>query len=448
MTITYDPQDPAYWDETDLRGEMTRVFDLCHGCRMCFKLCPAFPSLFEMVDEFDDQDAARMTPAQQDRVVDECFNCKLCYVICPYIPGQSEWELDFPRLMLRAEQVRHRNEKQSLKAKLTTQALGRTDLAGKANTALAPLANKAIGTPGSATRKLMEKTVGIAAQRMLPPYARQRFSTWFTKRRAAGATTAPGAGAAERTGTALLFPTCIVEYQAPGVGQDLVKVCERNGVACELPEGEVCCGAPWLHAGDVDRFVEQGRKNVTTLAEALRAGGPDATVVVPQPTCSYVLKNDYVDYIGGPDAELVAARTKDAAEYLMGLHKDEGSPPLDTEFTGEVPEAVTYHAPCHLRAQNIGLKSRDLLKLTGTKITVVSECSGIDGTWGYRQENFDASRGVARKMANAVEKADNDAVAGDCHLANGAIVQETGRHPSHPVQFLARAYGIPEETRT
>lgn len=448
MTITYDPQDPAYWDETDLRGEMTRVFDLCHGCRMCFKLCPAFPSLFEMVDEFDDQDAARMTPAQQDRVVDECFNCKLCYVICPYIPGQSEWELDFPRLMLRAEQVRHRNEKQSLKAKLTTQALGRTDLAGKANTALAPLANKAIGTPGSATRKLMEKTVGIAAQRMLPPYARQRFSTWFTKRRAAGAATAPGAGAAERTGTAVLFPTCIVEYQAPGVGQDLVKVCERNGVACELPEGEVCCGAPWLHAGDVDRFVEQGRKNVTILAEALRAGGPDATVVVPQPTCSYVLKNDYVDYIGGPDAELVAARTKDAAEYLMGLHKDEGSPPLDTEFTGEVPEAVTYHAPCHLRAQNIGLKSRDLLKLTGTKITVVSECSGIDGTWGYRQENFDASRGVARKMANAVEKADNDAVAGDCHLANGAIVQETGRHPSHPVQFLARAYGIPEETRT
>ena len=445
MTITYDPQDPAYWDETDLRGEMTRVFDLCHGCRMCFKLCPSFPSLFEMIDEFDDQDAARMTPAQQDRVVDECFNCKLCYVICPYIPGQSEWELDFPRLMLRAEQVRHRNQKQTIKAKLTTQALGRTDLAGKANTALAPLANKAIGTPGSASRKLMEKTVGIAAQRLLPPYARQRFSTWFTKRRDAGITTAPAPGAESRTETAVLFPTCIVEYQAPEVGHDLVKVCERNGVTCELPEGEVCCGAPWLHAGDVDRFVEQGRKNVEVLAEALRAGGPDATVVVPQPTCSYVLKKDYVDYLGGPDAELVASRTQDAAEYIMGLHKDEGGPPLDTEFAGEVPEAVTYHAPCHLRAQNIGLKSRDLLKLTGTKITVVSECSGIDGTWGYRQENFDASRQVAKKMANAIDKADNDAVAGDCHLANGAIVQETGKRPSHPVQFLARAYAIPEE---
>ncbi len=447
MTITYDPKDAAYWDEADLRGEMTRVYDLCHGCRMCFKLCPAFPSLFEMIDEFDDQDAARMTPAQQDRVVDECFNCKLCYVICPYIPGQSEWELDFPRLMLRAEQVRHRNEKRSLKAKLTTQALGRTDLAGKANTTLAPLANKAIGTPGSRTRKLMEKTVGIAAARILPPYTRQRFSTWFTKRRAAGTTVPAATDRRGRTETAVLFPTCIVEYQAPEVGHDLVKVCERNGVVCDLPEGEVCCGAPWLHAGDVDSFVAQGRKNVAVLAEALREAGPEAAVVVPQPTCSYVLKKDYVDYIGGPDAELVAERTRDAAEYLMALHKAEGGTPLDTDFAGDVPEAVTYHAPCHLRAQNIGLKSRDLLKLTGTKVTVVSECSGIDGTWGYRQENFEASRQVAQKMARAVEKADNDAVAGDCHLANGAIVQETGAHPRHPVQFLARAYGIAEEDR-
>src|SRR5205823_815836 len=108
--------------------------------------------------------------------------------------------------------------------------------------------------------------------------------------------------------------------------------------------------------------------------------------------------------------------------------------------------AITYHAPCHLRAQNIGLKSRDLLKLTGTKITVVAECSGIDGTWGYRKENFGISRQVARKMAAAIERAGNDVIAGDCSLANGGIVQETGAHPVHPVQLLARAYGIPEET--
>jgi Fe-S oxidoreductase len=76
---------------------------------------------------------------------------------------------------------------------------------------------------------------------------------------------------------------------------------------------------------------------------------------------------------------------------------------------------------------------------------VVAECSGIDGTWGYRAEHYDASRQVARKMAAAIEKAGGDVVAGDCHLANGGIVQETGRQPVHPVSLLARAYGIPEE---
>jgi Fe-S oxidoreductase len=165
---------------------------------------------------------------------------------------------------------------------------------------------------------------------------------------------------------------------------------------------------------------------------------------VTQPTCGYILKKDYVDYVGGPDAELVASKTRDVAEYLWELHKGEGTE-LDKEFTGAIPATTTYHAPCHLRAQNIGLKSRDLLKLTGTKITLVAECSGIDGTWGLRAENFDLARGVAKKMADAITKADTEAVAGDCSLANGGIVLETGKTPVHPIQQFARAYGIDEE---
>src|SRR5690606_23651839 len=233
-----------------------------------------------------------------------------------------------------------------------------------------------------------------------------------------------------------------------GVGHDTVKVYERNGVECTLPKGMQCCGAPALHQGDVDGFRKMAEKNVAVLAAAIREGqaaGEDINVVVTQPTCGYVVKFDYRDYLRTPDAELVASKTMDVAEYLWErVHKGEGTE-LDKDFTGEVPATTTYHAPCHLRAQNIGLKSRDLLKLTGTKLTVVAECSGIDGTWGLRQENYEISRGVAKKMATAIDKADNEAVAGDCTLANGGIVQETGRIPLHPMQQLARAYGIPEE---
>ena len=431
MTVTYDPKHPKYFDEWDLRGELTRVYDLCHGCRLCVSLCPSFPTLFDLIDAKDGA-VEELTPAEQDQVVDECYQCKLCYVKCPYTPPH-EWELDFPRLMLRAEAVGTRQHS-TVKDKLTTQMLGRTDLLGKLATTTPRLANATVGKPGSTIRKTMEKVVGVAAERVLPPYAKTRFSTWFRKRR-------PSLGRPPQA-KVTVFPTCLVEYSNPAVGQDLVKVYERNGVSCGLPDKIGCCGAPWLHSGDFDHFTKEAARNVEVLAAAVRAGND---IVVPQPTCGYVLKRDYPEYLGTDDAKLVGAHTYDASEYLWRLHKGDGTE-LDTKFEGEVPETTAYHVPCHLQAQNIGLRSRDLLKLTGTKVKLVQKCSGIDGMWGFRADNYELSRKVIKPLVAGIEAADADVVVGDCHLANGAINQETGRVPQHPLQQLARAYGIaPEE---
>jgi Fe-S oxidoreductase len=433
LTTTYDPQHPKYFDEPDLRDELTRVYDLCHGCRLCFNLCTSFPTLFEFVDRHDG-DAAKLSMAEQDQVVDECFQCKICYVKCPYIPPH-EWELDFPRLMLRAGAVRHRKGTDGTATeKVAKKAMAHTDLVGAIAPRASSLANKVTTDgAGSVVRKVMEKATGISSQRVLPPYAKQRFTTWFRKR-------TPGF-VKQWQGRAAVFPSCFVEYMEPQIGKDLVKVYELNGIECSLAGTTSCCGAPALHGGDVDGFVETARKNVAALAEDVRQG---KDIVVPQPTCGYVLKNDYKVYVGGPEAELVAANTYDAAEYLMKVHKAADTS-LDTEFPGEVPDKVTYHVACHLQAQNAGLKSRDLMKLTGTKITLVNKCSGIDGTWGYRAENLAIAKKVAKPMGEAIEMAGNDVVTGDCHLANGAIFEETGSRPMHPLSMVARAYGIPAE---
>jgi glycerol-3-phosphate dehydrogenase subunit C len=436
MTATYDPTDPKYFDPAALREEVDRVFDLCHGCRLCFNLCPSFPTLFDFIDA-KDGDVSALTDAQHDQVVDECYQCKLCYVKCPYVPPH-EWELDFPRLMSRVHAVRQK-EGIPVKARLTDQFLGRTDALGKASVAAAPLVNWATGTPGSATRKLMEKTVGIASERLLPPYARQRFTTWFTKRRRSQASGKEGNAVS-------VFPTCFVEYMDPGVGRDLVGVFEHNGIECSLPEGTKCCGAPWLHSGNVEQFEAAARRNVSALAAEVRAG---RDVVVAQPTCAYVLKRDYPIYVKGAEADLVASHTYDPAEYLMKRHRDPDDPfTLADEFPGRqdgtVPDEVTYHVACHLQAQNAGLKSRDLLKAAGVKCSLVQRCSGIDGTWGYRAENYQLARQVAAPLAREIKAADNEVVCGDCHLANGAILQETGIQPQHPMQLMARAYGVPE----
>jgi Fe-S oxidoreductase len=376
-----------------------------------------------------DGDVAALTPVEQDQVVDECYQCKLCYVKCPYIPPH-EWQLDFPRLMLRAAAARPK----SLRTKVTNQALARTDQSGKLGSLAAPLANAVLGKPGSAVRKLMDRTVGIAAERILPPYARTRFTTWFKRR------PQPELPRTEQ-GRVAVFPTCLVEYQNPAVGQDLVKVYEHNGVRCDLPEGASCCGAPWLHSGEFAAFRKQAAKNVEVLARQVREG---KDIVVPQPTCGYVLKRDYPEYLKTADAELVGAHTYDAAEYLWNLHRGEGTE-LDTNFDGTVPASTAYHVPCHLQAQNIGLRSRDLMKLTGTKVTLVRKCSGIDGTWGLRSENYELARKVAGPLREELERAEADVIAGDCQLANGAIVQETGIVPMHPLQLVARAYGIEPE---
>ncbi len=434
MTITYDPKNPLYLDEADVREELTRVYDICHGCRLCFKFCSSFPTLFDYVDAHEDQDAGRLTPAQQDQVADECFQCKLCYVNCPYIPELHEWALDFPRLMLRHDSMRMANDQVPLRKRITTEAMGHTDALGKLATTIPTITNVVLGAkPGSMVRKLVEKTAGVSSVRLLPPYAKQRFSTWFKKR------SAPTL--AKKQGSVAVFPTCLVEYQQPGIGQDLVKVFERNGVECSLVDGAGCCGAPYLHSGDMDGFIKVATKQVKALAAAIR-GGKD--IVVPQPTCGYILKKDYVDYVGGPDAELVAAHTYDSSEYLMNLHKAEGTE-LDTNFTGEIAESISYHIPCHLRAQNIGLRSRDIMKLTGAKITLIDQCSGIDGMWGLKAGNEEFSVPIAKKLANKLEAANNQIVAGDCHLANTAINEQTGIIAQHPLQVVARAYGIAEE---
>ena len=432
MTITYDPHHPKYLDEADVRDELTRVYDLCHGCRVCFKYCSSFPSLFEMIDRHDDQDAGRLTPAQQDRVIDECFQCKLCYVNCPYTPGQHEWELDFPRLMLRANAMRRENKQVPARVRLTTSVMGRTDLLGKIATTV-PLVNKMIGADqGGMVRKLIEKTAGVSSVRLLPPFTKQRFSTWFNKR--------PKTRMTQRQGRVAFFPTCLVEYQQPAIGHDLVKVYERNGIEVELVDSG-CCGAPWLHSGDIDQFGKVAAKNIKVLADEVRKGND---IVVPQPTCSYVLKKDYIDYVGGAEAMLVAEHTYDAAEYLMKLQRGEGTT-LDTSFSGVTGQAITYHAPCHLRAQNIGFKSRDLMKLTGAKVKMVQQCSGIDGMWGLRAENAELAMPMAKKLGEAIEAANGEIIAGDCHLANTAITEQTGQEPVHPIQVVARAYGIAPE---
>lgn len=433
MTTIYDPRDDRYVDEADVRGEMTRVFDICGGCRACSELCASFPSLFEMLDRMRAPDAGLMTPAQQDRVVAQCHGCTSCVVQCPFAPGRDDADVDVPRLMLRARAMAHRNAIPSIRDHATTQVMARTDRVGRWAVRM-PFTDRIVSAaPGSVVRRLLSRLTGVSAGRTLPTFARQRFSTWFSRR--------PKVTMTRPRASVTVLPTCVVEYQAPAIGQDLVKVYERNGIECAIAQTR-CCGAPWLYAGDIDRFAKVAAGNVGVLADEVRRG---RDVVVADPTCSSVIEHDYPDHVPGADTELVAEHTFDAAEYLMRLHAA-GRGSLDTDFRGGVSTtSITYHAPCHLRAQNIGLPSRDLMALTGAIVRVVQQCAGSEVMWGLRAGNDRLGDELAGRLGATIDDLGGDVVVGDSHLANVAITEQTGREVTHPLQLLARAYGIAEE---
>jgi Fe-S oxidoreductase len=423
----YDPLDPVWFDASATRAERDRTFNICSDCRVCVKLCPSFKSLFAMIDELGGTEHVReLTVAQHKRVVDECYQCKLCYVICPYTPDQlQEWKVDFPQLMLRSLTVQAQHGGESRSARL----LARTDLQGKLATALAPLVNAS--TKVQPARAVMEKVTGISRDRLLPTFHKVRFSKWFRRRAAAAST-------GER-GEVALFPTCLVEYQEPAIGCAMVGVYERNGFACTLPDGQVCCGMPWLDAGDAERFRDAAQRNVTALLPAVEAG---MSVVVPQPTCAYTLKDEYPSFLGTEAAEKVAAATFDASEFLMARHREQ---PLDTNFDGTTYESIVWQAACHYRAQQIGPKSMQLMQLTGAKVQMVERCTAIDGTWGLRAENVELARRVAKPLMERIKESEAELVAGDCQLANVAIEEGSGKRPIHPLQVMARAYGIGDD---
>ena len=113
-------RDPLFTDPTALDAELTRVFDICHGCRRCFNLCQAFPTLFDLIDNSADMEIKGVDHADYAKVVDQCYLCDMCYMTkCPYVPPHP-WNVDFPHLMLRAKTAKFRAGKTRLRDRVLT----------------------------------------------------------------------------------------------------------------------------------------------------------------------------------------------------------------------------------------------------------------------------------------------------------------------------------------
>jgi len=419
-TAEWSYDDPEYWDAESLERELRRVGDICHQCRRCLPLCPSFPRLFDLVDA-SDEEIAGVSMAGFDEVNELCFHCKLCHNHCPYT-APHEWDVDFPLLMRRQQMQRARRDGTPLARKLTT----RTDWIGRIGSTAPALMNFA--NRNRVSRVLMEKTIGIHRDWVQPSYCAQTASRWWAQheRRGDGS-----------NGHAVFFATCSVNYSDPEVGRAAVEVLERSNVRVDL-HYERCCGMPFTDTGDLDAARRNAERNVAELLPAVEDG---AHVVVPGPSCSLLFKQEYPRLLGSEAARRVAAATRDLMEYLYELGK---ARKLDREFPQRLGR-VAYHAPCHLRHQNVGFPSRALLKLAGAEVELIDACSGVDGTWGMQARFHEQSLAVAGRLMERIEAARPDEIATDCPLSALRIQEVTGRKAVHPILLLWRAYGLAPE---
>ena len=424
-----DWKNPSFYDEQGLFKELERVFDICHGCRRCVSLCHAFPTLFDLVDESPTLEVDGIKKEDYWKVVDHCYLCDLCFMTkCPYVPPH-EWNVDFPHLMLRAKAVKFEKGESKLRDRILTS----TDTVGKLAgiPIVVQTVNAANRTP--VFRRALDKVLGVHPDAILPEYHSRTFRQRFES--AEGDAQASG----QTRGRIALFATCYGNYNEPNLGEDLVAVFRHNDIPVIIAEREQCCGMPKLELGDLEAVQRAKDANIPVLAKLVDEGWD---IVAPVPSCALMFKQELpLMFPDDPQVQKVKKAMFDPFEYLMLRHKEAK---LKTDFKKSLGK-IAYHVPCHLRVQNIGLKTRELLQMVpNTQIDTIERCSGHDGTYAVKSEFHDVSMKICRPVVDRVKASECDHYSSDCPIAGHQIENGLDRikKPEHPMALLRIAYDI------
>ena len=428
------------WREADftdgekLDAELRRVFDICHGCRRCFNLCNSFPRLFDLIDESKSGDLETVDSKDFEPVVADCTLCDLCFMTkCPYVPPH-EFDLDFPHLMLRYR-VKAFSEG---KVGAVRRRLNETDRNGRLAASAPGAANWAFGRGNTLTRPALESIAGIHKDADLPKF----HGRTFVKLAAPEVNReAPAAGR-----KVVLYATCFVNFNSPGIGAAAATVLAKNGVET-VNAYEGCCGMPQLEQGDIKRVGENAREIAAALVKHMDAG---YDIVALVPSCALMMKSEWpLIEPGDTNVKRLSEAVKDISEYVVDIAETEGLAPGLQPLDG----AVSLHFACHARAQNMGPKAQTLLRLIpDTEVGLIERCSGHGGSWGVMKDNFETALKVGLPAARQSLESGAKYVVSECPLARDHIIQgweklnadvDTSAAPyNHPIQLLALAYRI------
>ena len=429
-----------FYDRAALDEEARRQFDVCHGCRRCFNLCDSFPRLFDLIDESESGELDTVASDDFGPIIDGCTMCDMCFMTkCPYVPPH-EFNLDFPHLMLRYRAV---ELKEKGKAPFTQNQLAQMDRNGSLAEKVSGLANWGSAKGNVVTRPVMSATLGIDKNVELPKFTGETFMKRAEKS-AKNGELEPNKEGTAKDRKALIYATCSVNYNNPGVGEAALKVLTHLGVSVKT-DYPGCCGMPYLEQGNLEKVAQ----NAASVSAALRPFIDEGyDILTLTASCGLMFKFEWPLIVpDNEDVKALSAATRDISEYIVQIADKNGLP----DGLQTIEGGVQVHLACHARAQNMGPKSADLLRLIpDADIGVIERCSGHGGTFGVMKDTHQLAVKVGKPVARNVAKSEAKTVVSDCPLAAKHIVQgveyldSSAKLPeaAHPVEVFARAYGL------
>ncbi|HOS01557.1 MAG TPA: FAD-linked oxidase C-terminal domain-containing protein [Candidatus Hydrogenedentes bacterium] len=422
-----EPFDPVL-HFTAKDGSFVGNLEQCNGCGGCRKdaptMCPTFIATGDEImstrgranairavldGRLQDAIDPLKSPAL-DIAIAYCLACKACTAECPSNVNMT---------LLKAELLNARNRKYGLP--LRERVVSVVDIMGALGTLAPGVANASLRWTW--VRRIMERVLGIAFKRPLPPYAHTRFDRWFRAR-------APKSG---RRGDVFLWDDTFVRYHEPNVGQAAVAVLEAAGYRVHLIAGRKCCGRPSFSVGHLDRARKLGEHNIR-LIQSLDITWP---ILFLEPSCYAMFAEDYRE-LGIAGAEEVAKQCMLFEQFIWDLLQED---PEALAFR-EMPRTIAIHAHCHAKAlTDASVQTRLAQRIPGGAVRMMNTgCCGMAGSFGASKEKYDVSVKVAQPLVEQIEALDDEACVVACGTScRHQITHLTEARPLHIAELLADA---------
>ncbi|MCA9200876.1 MAG: anaerobic glycerol-3-phosphate dehydrogenase subunit C, partial [Planctomycetales bacterium] len=353
-------------------------------------------------------------------IADLCFHCHQCRVECPA-------SVDIPKLVTecKAQYVAQKG------LPLSDTVLSRIDSIAAWGSWISPLFNW--GIRRRRVRWVMEKVLGIAQGRKLPPLSNRSFLRKAARRK--------WTRSSRRAGRKVLyFVDVYANWFDTQLGRAVVRVFEHNGISVFVHPRQAAAGMPLVALGATERAKRLARKNVSILADAVRQG---YHIIASEPAAAMCLTREYVNLLDDEDAVLVAENSSEACAYLWRMHL-QGQLQLDMQPSNLT---VAYHQPCHAKAMDDTHAGENLLRLIPNLMVQKVErgCSGMAGTFGLKKENYWNSLRIGRGLMDSLRHPDIQVGTTECSACRIQMEQGTNKPTVHPIKLLAHAYGLMPE---